>query len=299
LQNKPSCLALACALTVASAALADTAIPAPTLDLSPAAAPFTQTAGSDAHLTVAPYIWLTGLSGHISARQIEFHPDLSFSDILEDTDHVIGFMGAVDLEINRFVFEFNGAWTRAQADGSRAVTRNGTLGADVQLNNAILELFGGYRVLESPPDREVESNGHAALDLFGGVRYTNINLDTTLTATNTITLPNGEVLTSSQSKDWDASKDWFEPFIGARLQYEVTEHWVLTLRGDVGGFGIDGSDFSWQAVGLVGYQWHVGGWDLTVFGGYRALGQDYSKGEFSWDMITHGPVLGAAATWSF
>jgi hypothetical protein len=69
------------------------------------------------------------------------------------------------------------------------------------------------------------------------------------------------------------------------------------LRGDIGGFGI-GSDITWNLVGMVDFKpWkHVG-----LFGGYRALYQDYSTGsgsnKFKFDATMHGPLLGLNITW--
>lgn len=87
--------------------------------------------------------------------------------------------------------------------------------------------------------------------------------------------------------------------MGARLGARLGDHWRVQVRGDIGGFGVDNSDFSWQAVTLAGYEWRVNGWNITLFGGYRALGQDYSDGAFTWDTVVHGPVLGAQFTFYF
>jgi hypothetical protein len=77
----------------------------------------------------------------------------------------------------------------------------------------------------------------------------------------------------------------------------MSERWNLILRGDIGGFGV-GSDLTWNLVGLVDFKpWkHV-----SLFGGYRALYQDYEDGsgvnEFKFDATMHGPILGLNITW--
>jgi len=81
-----------------------------------------------------------------------------------------------------------------------------------------------------------------------------------------------------------------------RWVFAVTPYlWALSLKG---GFGV-GSDFAWQATGLIGYR--VGLFaerDANLFAGYRALDQDYSDGSgrnrFAWDVTAHGPVIGVA-----
>jgi len=72
----------------------------------------------------------------------------------------------------------------------------------------------------------------------------------------------------------------------------------VTALGDIGGFGA-GSEFTWQAAGMVGYRFGLFGDDnARVLAGYRALYQDYKSGsgsnEFKWDMTLHGPVLALA-----
>jgi hypothetical protein len=67
----------------------------------------------------------------------------------------------------------------------------------------------------------------------------------------------------------------------------------VTALGAIGGFGV-GSDFSWQAAGLVGYRFGLFSDDnARGLAAYRALCQDYKSGSgsnaFKWDMTLHGP----------
>jgi len=93
------------------------------------------------------------------------------------------------------------------------------------------------------------------------------------------------------------SQDWVDPIVGLRWFWHFTDKWELWLEGDIGGFGV-GSDFTWNAVGMIYYQpWkHVG-----FLGGYRALYQDYEDGsgseKFAFDATMHGPLLGLNITW--
>ncbi len=81
--------------------------------------------------------------------------------------------------------------------------------------------------------------------------------------------------------------DWWDPYIGLRGRYDLSEKFYLTGKGDIGGFGI-GSDLTWTAEAAVGCQ-------LTrnVFAevGYRALGVNYDKDGLLMDTITHGPQV--------
>ncbi len=89
-----------------------------------------------------------------------------------------------------------------------------------------------------------------------------------------------------------------ELLIGLSTLWDLSERWALQLRGDIGGIAF-GSDFAWDAFGLIGYQFSLFGEDnARVLAGYRALSQDYTDGsgrnKFKWDVTLHGPILGLA-----
>jgi hypothetical protein len=57
--------------------------------------------------------------------------------------------------------------------------------------------------------------------------------------------------------------------------------------------------FTWQLWATLGYRFGLFGDDnANVLVGYRALSQDYKKGNgenrFRWDVTIHGPVIGLA-----
>ncbi len=67
----------------------------------------------------------------------------------------------------------------------------------------------------------------------------------------------------------------------------------LVVRGDIGGFGA-GSDFTWQALGLIDWQPFK---YVSFIAGYRGLYQDYKDDNFKYDATTHGPLLGVNIKW--
>jgi opacity protein-like surface antigen len=256
-------------------------------------------------IQVVPYIWMTGLVGDAGARGLVFDVDESFGDVLESSDTLFGLMGAIDLRIGRFVAEVNGTYATAEFSEGRDIfvvdPTQGTLAIDadgtVDTEMAWLEAMAGWRFVE---ERFGEADANIfSLDAFGGLRYTDLQLDQTLTAAGTLTLPDGTVLTGGGQRSVNGGQNWLEPYVGARFGFQLGDRWEIMLRGDVGGFGIDDSDFSWQVFAGVGYSWQFEGWRLSLFGGYRALGQDYSDGAFTWDMVAHGPMLGAKFGFQF
>ncbi len=265
-------------------------------------------AGGSAHeinLSFTGYAWLTSFNGTAGVRGVEADVDESFIDILNNSDSIFGLMGSLDLDVNRFVFQFNGAYTRAEFDQSRGVARSGPLDSSASVRATInttvesawLEFFAGYRLLEMPLGEQKTAG--LQVDAFAGFRYTTLDFDTSVTADADITLPGGTDLSAGDRRDIGGDEGWFEPFIGVRAGLKITEHWRLSLRGDVGGFDVDHSAFAWQVLAAAGYEWRMDGWRLGLFGGYRALGQDFEKNGVVWDVVTHGPIMGFRAGFDF
>jgi len=258
------------------------------------------------HLAITPLIWFTSFNGTTGVRGLKFDVDESFLDIVDNSETVFGLMGAIDAEYKRWVFQLNGVYSTATFDNHAGRARSGPLGggasvsvdADVKMDVAWLEAFAGYRFIDTPIGKDPASHSRLTFDGFLGGRITMMDLDLDVRTDTTITLPGGGEIESGRSNSIDDDKSWFEPFIGARLNIDLGKHWNITFRGDVGGF-VDDSELAWSALAAVGYRWQMDGWTLNLFGGYRALGQDYEDSGFTWDAITHGPVLGAVFAFSF
>jgi hypothetical protein len=90
------------------------------------------------------------------------------------------------------------------------------------------------------------------------------------------------------------NNQYFEPFLGARVGFWLSPKFLVTLMGDVGGFGLvadDHVDCNFEA--LFGYRVSK---HLYAWLGYRALGTWYNLGEnlaqINFSGWAHGPVLG-------
>ncbi len=122
--------------------------------------------------------------------------------------------------------------------------------------------------------------GPHTFDYLLGLRYTDVDAEANFT---------------NLSRTGSGEDNWMDLIIGMRYLYQMSEKWKLSLRGDLGG---GGSDFTYQALGIVNYQpWK----NVSVFGGYRMLSTDYSKGSginaFKYDVDMHGPILGVNFSW--
>ena len=85
-----------------------------------------------------------------------------------------------------------------------------------------------------------------------------------------------------------AEKEWVDPIIGVRAQWNFNEKWFLAGKSDVGGFGV-GSDLAWTVQGTVGYNFTQ---TVSAELGYRYFDADYSDGDFSYDLAEHGLFMG-------
>ncbi len=218
---------------------------------------------SDWEFNLAPmYLWAVSIDGDQTVKGTKVDLDISFSDIFDDLN------GAL-------TFHFEGLHKQRWgffSDLNYIVLEMDDGPVDIDFTEILFELAGFYRF----------TDGAHAIDGFGGLRYSSMDVDLDLPSP----LPNV-----------DQGKDWVDPYLGLRWQWKFAEKWGTDLRGDIGGFGI-GSDITWNLVGMVNFKpWkHVG-----LFGGYRALYQDYSTGsgdnKFKFDATMHGPVLGLNITW--
>ena len=208
------------------------------------------------------YLWAVSINGDQTVKGNEVDLDIPFSDIFDNLN------GAL-------TFHFEGLYKQRWgvfSDLNYIVLEMDDGPVDIDFTEIMFELAGFYRITE----------GAHAIDGLGGFRYSSMDVDLDLPGP----LP-----------DTDQRKDWVDPYLGLRWQWKFAEKLGSRLRGDIGGFGI-GSDITWNLVGLVDFKpWkHVG-----LFGGYRALYQDYSTGsgsnKFKFDATMHGPVLGLNITW--
>jgi hypothetical protein len=140
---------------------------------------------------------------------------------------------------------------------------------------------------------EGESGPLLIVDLMAGARYTYLQVDVNLKKKTGLPIPG---LPAHISDDY---VDWIDPIVGARTTFVLSPQWMISLFGDIGGFGV-GSDSAWMATGGVGYNFKAfGDMDSQAYVGYRGMHQDYSEGsgagKFEWDMTLHGPVFSVGA----
>lgn len=225
---------------------------------------FTDTEG--VRKSVTPYVWAQSITGDATLGPITGDVDVPFSDLFEN----LNFAAMVEGEY------WNGRWGilgnfnyAALADSRPGVI--GAVSTDIKMTiagAAVAYRFGPYG----------ESDRPTVIDPYFGLRYTNLDV--------TLDLAGGAVSSSRRV-------DFVDPVIGARMISKVGDRTHLIAGGDIGGFGA-GSDFTWQAYGLLGFSPKRRN-DRALVVGYRALGQEISSGgalPLTVDVVYHGPFIG-------
>jgi hypothetical protein len=219
----------------------------------------------------APHLWAAGIDGDVTIKGMTADVDIGFDEI---RDHMSGgFMTYLELRKRKFGFYANPLWLKLTGDGS--TSRGRSFRFEQQL--WIVEFGAFYNLAQWGQDKPL------ALDVIGGARYWNNHMELKLS---------GPLIDRVSSA---STKDLIDPIIGLRANQRLTQKFSWSLRGDIGGFGIsnNSTDFSWQAMGLLGY-------DLSrrcsLWGGYRALAYDKEDGsganKHGADVVLHGPILG-------
>jgi hypothetical protein len=238
----------------------------------PAAADESSTGSKNWEFALAPlYIWGVNMDGEMTLKDRTQSLQLDFDQIFDNLEVIFTFhFEGLYKKKWGFLFDLN------YVDLSDSTTLPGPGAANINLDfeQVIVELGGIYRFYEKGPH---------TFEGLGGARFWDLDAEVNITG-GPPPVP----------RNIDAKQEWWDPILGLRYKWQISEKWMLTLRGDIGvGFGAgDTSDSTWNAIGLIHFQpWkHVG-----FLGGYRALDVDYETGSgintFKFDMLMQGPAL--------
>lgn len=224
---------------------------------------------------VSPYAWAASLKGDASLAGFDTDVDVPFSDVFDHLDFVL--MGNFEVTNGQWGIYVDAQHVRTSQDeellsneiGLKIQTTSISAGAFFKAYEVEL---GGETVFARPRTLSIEPTA--------GIRWTKLEADVS-------------VLGLNASK----SADWTDPFIGLRMNADLTERWNLFAEADIGGFGV-GSRLSVNAQAYLGYRTMMLGRPTILRAGYRALYQDYENDDFTgvnkfrWDVTQHGPVVG-------
>jgi hypothetical protein len=217
----------------------------------------------DWQFSVNAYAWASGLKGEVGTLPPlpAVDVDIGFDQIIQNLDGA--FMGTGEARRGNYMLFTDLIATKISPKGSFTV--NGVEG-DVNIESSSLMglAAGGYRMMDA--------DGFT-LDGFLGVRAIGLK--------NTLTVEGPAEETSFSDKE-----AWVDAVAGARARYALNENWSLI---GIGFAGAGGAKHEWDIYGGLGYNFNK---SWSGFAGYRALGINYEKGDFVYDTIQQGPVLG-------
>lgn len=206
----------------------------------------------------ALYGWGQAFNGEVGIRGLEADVNIDFKDILEDLNFAA--MGVFEISKGRWSLLADLNYAEV-GDSVSPLPATPNLIVDYEQKQFLGNFLAIYQVIGNPEMK---------LDVFGGARVNWIDFE----------LSAGPGITKDET--------WVDPVIGARFEAPLPNDFFFRALGDIGGFGA-ASHFTWQA--LAGFGWRFSDSGALLLG-YRALGTDYQDGNFSYDMTTHGPVLG-------
>ncbi len=214
---------------------------------------------SDWQQEITPYVWASGMEGDVSIGNVQADVDSGFDEILDNLE--MGFMGSYRAGRERWAITIDAMYMGL---GASASSGRSLAGADIDVDQTSIEAAAGYTV-----------NKHVTL--VGGLRYVDLS---------------AEIATSILGGSTNISKGhrWVDPLVGVILGQEVGERWSLSLRTDVGGFGI-GSELTWQYVLAARYELTD---TVAIIGALRRIDTRYEDRDFLYDVAASGPGLGIA-----
>ena len=225
--------------------------------------------------TISLGAWFYGMDGTVGAGGRRLDVDSEWTDILDNLDLIEFSLNArVRLATNKW--RFTVGVDGATLEDSAEFRQGGLVDASLDLWTGYATV--GYVIAGGRTDCSACA-GTWCLDAYAGSRYWNVGVDVEATPGPVGALGGVAV---------DRTQDWFDPIVGLHL--EVTwPKWYVILEGDVGGFGV-GSDFTWNAMGAVGYRFNC---NFSIFAGWRVLDTDYQDGDFIFDVTMSGPGIGS------
>lgn len=212
---------------------------------------------------IAPYFWAAGISGDVAQFGLPaVEVDSSFSDILDHLD--FGAMAIGEARYDRY--SIFGDVMYSKISGS-AGTPRGIVASSVEVTSETFAgLLGvGYSIID---------DNSARLDVVGGARVWSVDTDLSFS---------GGILDGVSRND---GATWVDAMAGFRGNYAITPEIYLTGWGLI---GAGQADLDWDVAAAIGYRFSD---TISAVVGYRALGVDYSKDGFVFDVVQQGPILG-------
>lgn len=235
---------------------------------------------------LTPYLWATSADiDEATVKGQSASADLDFEDILD----LLDFAGFLRFEAwkGNWGFIFDGYYVDLGAEGEYTPQLGpitfATIDADVDYRQTNMDLAVSYRF--DLPTR----SGRSAwwIDPIGGIRFAYLKEEIDISRAPGPVI--GALGTEIEGSEW-----YVEPFVGAKIGFQLTERLAFALRGDIGGFDIgEASHLTWNLVAGFDYKpWQ----SVSLKFGYRIYDINWDIGssadKLGLDIQLHGPALG-------
>lgn len=229
------------------------------------------------HFNLAPYMWMTGIEGDVSAGPVTVPVDASFSDLMEDFD--FGLAARFEGRKNRFGFGLDFTYNNLGAPVASSAPVVGPLGLEADVRQLFGEGFGFYRVATGG-----RADNPAHLDLLVGARFTGTRARLTAESPAGVEY-DGESTTQS----------WVDAMAGLKGRVPLGSRLALLGRADIAGFG---SQLTWNLEGDLAF---LAGDHWTIGAGWRYMDIDYENDDSAlpktFQLAYNGPRVWFAYSW--
>lgn len=212
--------------------------------------------------SASPYFWATGIRGTVGQSGLNTPLKSSFGNVLKELD--FSFMGMIESRYDNYSLFADIMYAKISTGGE---TPFGIFSKSVDVTSQTFSGFfgAGYSLLNT-------ERGH--IDVVAGGRVWYASTDISII---------GGLLDGRRERE---SATWVDAVGGLRGKYFLTDQLYLTGWGVV---GAGQAKLDWDVAGAVGYQFKDS-WSAVA--GYRALGVDYNRDGFLFDVVQKGPILG-------
>lgn len=231
---------------------------------------------SDWMVLVSPFVWAPSMKGHASLGGVNTKVDVPFSEVLNNLNSV--FMGNLEVTNRTLGFYIDGVYANT-SQSERVLGQK--LGLSITQSAVAAGMYyriyeqalGGNTIFGEPRNWRLEPTM--------GVRWAKLSAKLDVDAAGF----------STKKKT-----QWTDPFIGLRMQSDLTDRWTLSGETDIGGFDV-ASKKTFNVQGYLGYRTYLFEHPTILRVGYRVLSQDYrttsfTGNKFKYDVTQRGPVLG-------
>ena len=230
-----------------------------------------EAASEEWEFTLSFFPFLAGIDGEVTVKGSKSSVDVGFSDLLDVLDFGLG--AHFEVKKGKFGFFFEPTYMKLSVE-----EQVDPINAEVEVEMWLVEFAGFYQLGEL--NFGTNDTRKLSFDVLAGGRYWYLGNEIKISEPTAGTF------------NAEAVEGWIDPLVGVRFRIDLTEKFLLHLRGDIGGFSI-ASEFTWNAIAIFGYNISK---KTTMWAGYRFLGVDYEEGEGTslnkFDITMSGPLIG-------